>query len=124
MKKSQLDHRPFVNPSGCSYLGYPDKAIITWINLDNSCQGPMAGECLILLQDDDIIHLKVGLLSLPLGPGLQSVQIFLRPPGPEMLDCGLALVPFPEEIGSAGYADGALNSRKWLAVRVINPSWP
>ena len=96
VKQSQLGHWSLQKASGCLDLCYPDKAILARVCLDDLGQGPVTGEGLVFLQNHHISFLQVGLHLPPLSAGLEGLEVLLVPSVPEVLDHGLAHLPFLE----------------------------
>ena len=69
------------------------QTVFTRVGLDHSGQRPTTGKVVFGSVNDYISSLQVGLDLLPLGPGLEGVEIFPGPSGPEVLDHSLVLVP-------------------------------
>ena len=44
-------------------------------------------------EDDNVSDLEIRLYLLPLGPGLECLEVFLGPSSPEMVNDGLAVLP-------------------------------
>ena len=94
VEQGELGDRSFLCfSSGRLDHDHSDQTIFTRVGLDDPGYGPTTGKEVLGLHDHNVPFLQVRLSLLPLGPGLEGVQVLPGPSCPEVLDDCLALVP-------------------------------
>ena len=82
------------NDSGLQLYIYSSyQAISSRIHFDDPGHAPLGLEVAAISEHDQVIHLKVAILVVPLCGLLQVLEVLLGPPVPEFLGCLLANIP-------------------------------
>ena len=94
VEQGELGDRSFLwFSSGRLYHDHSHQTIFTRVGLDDPGYGPTTGKVVLRFHDHNVSLFQVWLSLLPLGPGLEGVQVLPGPSCPEVLDDGLALIP-------------------------------
>ena len=74
-------------------MDYSDQVVYSWVDFKDHCHRPVAGEGMVIFEDDNIIDFEVVGRMLPLGQPLELMKVLMAPPLPKMVGDSLTYCP-------------------------------